>query len=120
MRAFPPTNITQGERKVIKISNFTASAEPIIHTVGVHCHSQCNSTTCCQENEKIISYNPLQEPDQLPNSFLDQTDIRQDDPRPSRTELESYVVTGVMLTSDQAAHHFLGNCYSVEVTSVAQ
>lgn len=105
---------TQGKRKVVEISNFTASAEPMIDTVEVHCHSQCNSTTCCQENYKVISYNPLQ--DQLPNTCLDQTNIRQKDPQPSRTECKSYTATGVLLAGDQAAHHFLGNCYSAEVT----
>lgn len=95
-------------------------AEPVIDTVEGHCHSQCNSTTCCQENDMVISYNPLQESDQLPNTCLDQTDIRQNDPWPSRTECKSCTVTGVLLAGDQAAHHFLGNCYSVEVTSVTQ
>lgn len=68
----------------------------------------------------MLCYNPLQELDQLLNTCLDQTDIRQNNTRLSRTEFESYPVIGVLLTSDQAAHLFLGNCYSAEVTSVAQ
>lgn len=71
---FPPTNIAQGKRKVVEISNFTASAELMIDTVEVHCHSQCNSTTCCQENYKVISYNPLQ--DQLPK-YMPRSDQHQ-------------------------------------------
>lgn len=62
----------------------------------------------------------MQEPDQLPNSCPDQTDIRQNDPSLSRREFESCAVTGVLLTSDQAAHYLLGSYYSVEVASVAQ
>lgn len=56
-----PTKGTYREREVVPISNFTTSGEPIVYTVAVCCPSQHSSTACCQENEKIINYNPLHE-----------------------------------------------------------